>query len=235
MSIFKHSDLIFESFAPDIVHIKAKYHKILASAMVRIQEHYESQMPEIRGKIFTLGQLRAAGTTRKRPGVYTYEGGNHHDTDWSGYNWPSYALDPFIRGLFDPLTSYEQDIVNALRCKQGKYYVIGTYGEDDPSDTVDHEICHALYYVNSAYRGAVDVALHKYKKQLEPLKKCLLSWGYCEEVLDDECHAYMSADYDWFFENKKKDVEKFGIKVDKKLHERLREIKKKHWKEDGNK
>lgn len=235
MSIFKHSDLVFENITDDIVHVKAKDYKILASTMVRFQEHYESQMPEIRGKIFTLGQLRAAGTIKNRKGVYTYEGGNKHDTDWSGYNWPSFVLEPFIRGLFDPLTEYEQDLVNALKCKPGKFYVIGTYGEEDPGGAIDHEICHALYYVNLAYKTDVDKVMVKYRKQLEPLEKCLSSWGYCDEVLWDECHAYMSADYDWFFENKEKDVEKFGIKIDRKLHEALRKVKNKYWKEDGNK
>jgi hypothetical protein len=198
--------------------------------MMRFQEHYESPFPEIKGKVFTIGQMRAAGSRRNK-GVHSYEGGNHFDTDWGGYNWPSYALDQFVRGMFDPLTSLEQDIVDALKCKQGNYYVIGTYGEEDPGGAIDHEICHALYYVNSKYKQEVDKVLYRYRKQLEPLKKALLEWGYVDTVLDDECHAYMSADYDWFHKEKKEDIEKYGIKIDRKLHEELRKIKKKHWKE----
>lgn len=227
-SIFKENDIIFESVAPDIVHVKAKDHKILASAMCRIQEYYESPFPEIKGQIFTLGQLRATGA-RDRPGVYTYEGGNHHDTDWSGYNWPSYCLDPFIRGLFDPLTSYEEDIVNALKCKQGKYYVIGTYGEEDDADALDHEICHALYYVNSDYRKEVNDALSLH--DLSNFHDCLRKWGYADTVLDDESHAYISADYEWIFEENKKDVEKFNVIISESLHGELRAIKEKYFKE----
>lgn len=223
-------DIRFKSITPQIVHLIAKNHKILASAMCRLQEYYESPFPEIKGQIFTLGQLKAQGA-RDCPGVWTYEGGRHHDTDWGGYNIPSYVLEPFIRGMFDPLTTYEQDIINALKCKQGKFYVIGTYGDKDPGENLDHEICHALYYINDIYREECLRAMAPFMEELKPMKEMLKEWGYCEEVLNDECHAYMSADYDWLIKENKEDFEKFKVKADKELHLKLREIKKRHFKE----
>jgi hypothetical protein len=231
MSIFDGSSIVFDSITPDIIHIRVQEKKTLASVFYRFQEHYESPFPEIRGKIFTLGQLRSMGS-RNKPGVNTYEGGHNFDSDWSGYNFPSYILDPFIKGLFDPLTEYEQDVVNTLRYKQGKFYVIGTFGENDPHGALDHEICHALYYVNEDYKKETDQVLDKYRDQLFGIIEMLKSWGYADTVIDDEIQAYMSADYDWFFENKTEDIEKYDIKIDKQLHFDLREIKDKHFKGD---
>lgn len=220
-------DLKFKKITDDIIHIQLPTREKLAEAMIRFQEYYESPFPDIRGKIFTLGYVRSKGS-RHMSGVATYEGGKHYEADWSGYNFPSHILDPFVRGLFDPLTSYEQDIVNALKCKEGKFYIIGTFGEDDPSETLTHEICHALYYINPQYKKEVDVVLKQYN--LSNFKKAMREWGYCEEVLDDECHAYMSADYDWFFSKKKEDVKKFNIKIDRSIHIKLSKIREKHFK-----
>lgn len=225
--------LKLDCITPQIVHIKAPDAKILASAMCRFQEHYESPFPEIRNQIFTLGQLRAMGS-RHCPGIYTYEGGITFDADWSGYNFPSHILDPFIKGLFDPLTDFEQDVVNMLKCKQGKFYVIGTYGteeDDDPSGSLDHEICHALYYIDDAYRHEVDASLKKYTNNLKPLKKMLIDWGYDHSVLDDECHAYISADFDWLKEKKAKDLKKFNVVLPEQLHKDLRKLKNFYFKE----
>ena len=232
-SAFEKSDMLFSCITDEIIHIKMKDKRSLADAMCRIQEYYESPFPEIKGKIFTLGQLRAAGS-RNMKGVFTYRGGLTYDADWSGFNWPSEALEPFIRGLFDPLTPYEQDIVDALKCKQGRFYVIGTYGEEDPAGAIDHEICHALYSPKDEYKKEVDQALCCYKDELVNLKNMLRYWGYCEEVLDDECHAYISADYDWLFEENEKDIKKFDVSVNKALHLELREIKSRHFKEESN-
>lgn len=221
----------FKAIANNIIHITFDDLKTLASAMCRFQEYYESPFPEIRGKIFTLGQLKAAGS-RTLPGVHTYSGGNHYIADWSGFNVPSYCFKPFIQGLFDPLTSLEQDIVEALRCKQGKYYVIATCDEDgkeDPFDCVDHEICHALYYINEKYKKEVDKVLKRY--DLSGLKEVLKEWGYADDVLDDECHAYLSADYDWLFNDKSEDMEKHDVKINKNAHYALRRLKKKYFKE----
>lgn len=221
----------FINIADDIIHVLMPDNNTLAACMCRIQEYYESPFPEIKGKIFTLGMLRAVGS-RENPGVYTYEGGNFFEADWSGYNWPSYCLEPFIRGLFDPLTPYEQDLVNALRCKTGPFYVIGTFGEDDPSASLDHEVCHALYYTRPLYKADVDEVLGKYREQLRAMHEGLIFMGYGVNVLDDEAHAYLSADYDYFFKEHKDVVDKFKIVIDKGIHYELREVKAKHFKEN---
>lgn len=211
----------FNSISPQIIHMTMEYRDDLAGAMIRFQEYYESPFPDIKGKIFTLGQIKAKGS-RNNPGVNTYCGGVTFGADWSGYNVPDYAFDPFIKGLFDPLTDAEKDIVEVVRYRTDKFYFIATYGDDDPGESLEHEIRHAMYYIDAGYRAEVISTLNEFN--LVALKLCLKSWGYAEEVLNDECHAYMGSDYHWFFGNKDEDVKKFGIKVDSSISDRLNDI-----------
>jgi len=217
-----------------IVHIEMASYPKLAHAMIRFQEYYESPHDHIRGNIFTLGMVRAAGRSNQKP-INSYEGGKHFDTDWGGYNFPGSTLDPFIKGLFDPLTEYEQDIVTALKHNDTKnIYVIGTvFQEDDKRAVLDHEICHALWYLNPQYKQDCEAELKKIPTDaLENLKKMLLDWGYNDAQLLDECHAYLSADYEWLHEKHEKDLKKFNIEIRDHIHENLRSVKKEHFDEE---
>ena len=217
----------FKSMGPNIVHIIMANKEDLAKAMIRFQEFYESPFPEIKGKIFTLGQIKSLGSRDNR-GINTYCGSGLVPADWSGYNFPGSVLDPFIKGLFDPLTPEEAAIVEALRFRTDKFYVIATYGMEDPGDTLEHEIRHAMFGISDAYKKAVLKEIGKYKKELKPVREALASWGYAEEVLDDECHAYMSCDHDYFFENFTEVVNKYKIKPMPKLRDALNKLAKKH-------
>jgi len=222
----------FKSVGDKIVHITMPCDKSLAKAMHRLQESYESPFPEIKGKVFTLGYLKSLGH-RQAVGINTYCGGNHFNADWGGYNFPNYVLEPFIKGLFDPLTTEEQDIVEALRYREDTFYVIGTSGEDSESTSLEHEIRHALYYISGKYRIEVNKLLNKHKNSLQPLSKCLMDWGYDESVILDECQAYIGPNYDWLFDENAEDIKKYKIKINKSLSDKLNIIAKKYKKELG--
>lgn len=206
-----------------VVQITLPEGKELAAALMRFQEYYESQHPDIKGKIFTVGYLKSKGASPKK-NINLYCGGTNIDALWGGYNFPDYVLEPFIKGLFDPLTPVEQDIVEALRYRQDKFYVIGI--SKDYEVAIDHEECHALYYLSDEYRKAVQNTLNKI--DLTNFNKMLKSWGYAEDVLIDECHAYISADYDWIFSDNEKDVKKYKIAIPKHIHTKLRALKEKY-------
>jgi hypothetical protein len=175
----------------NIIHLSFLKRADLCRHFIRFQEHYES--PEFAGKIFTLGQYKAWYAQER--GAFTYE------KDWSGFNLPSYVFKPFFDGLFDPLTKEEQILVNMFRHKQGRYYVIGTFEKDpDRRETVNHEICHGLYYTEDEYKEAVDKLIEKHWEELKGLREYLTgTGGYHEDVVVDECHAYVSGneDKDW--------------------------------------
>jgi hypothetical protein len=126
-----------------------------------------------------------------------YTGGNTYESPIGGYNFPGYALKPFIRGEFD-LTEYEEDLVNILKYVNGKFYVIGVPSDAD-SSVEKHELAHALWYLDSDYRDRVSQILYT----IDPEKWCLISellrqLGYDERVFEDEAQAYLCADYEWF-------------------------------------
>lgn len=162
----------------------------LCKAFCRVEEYYES--PEFAGKIFTMGEYRRWYT--ERYGAWTYF------RDWSGFNIPSDAFEPFNKGLFDPLDTSERELVDLFKYKEGQFCVIGTFEGCDP-DVYDHEICHALYATNVDYKLEVDNAMTGF--DLTDLKKALMDdLGYNESVVMDECHAYICESNAWLDEKK---------------------------------
>ena len=153
-NIENNEPFTIKTIGTNIVHIIMSDKNELASAMIRFQEYYESPFPEIKGQIFTLGYIKSLGS-RANKGVNSYCGGKLLSADWDGYNFPSSVLDPFIKGLFDPLTDYEHTIVEALRYRTDKFYVIATYGDTDPADTLEHELRHAMFGISDEYKKEV--------------------------------------------------------------------------------
>jgi hypothetical protein len=182
----------------------------LGSVFLRFQEYYES--PEWRGKIFTIGQFRAWYSEKY--------GHNSYEKDWSGFNIPSYVLKPFIQGLFDPLTPLEQQFLELFRYRTDDFYIIGASSED--TSTLDHEICHGLYYTCEPYRKAVQSTLKTNSKHLKPVYEFVSGMMYDKSVWDDEVHAYICANPD-FLTNE-------NISFPKAAHKQLLNIKNKYFK-----
>ena len=109
----------------DIIRVHYLEQEALTRAFCRLQESWESPNEDFKNRPFTLGEYRVWYT--QEMGAWTYY------TDWNGFNMPSDALKPFIEGLFDPLTVEEKELVDALRYREGFYYVIGTHDDDDCS------------------------------------------------------------------------------------------------------
>lgn len=224
-----------EAITKDIIMLVFKNKHTAARAMIRPQEFYESPMDEIRNNTFTLGKLRElyANSPERSgsSGVFSYFSGNTFDGDWSGFNIPSYALRPFIKGTFDPLTPHEEDMVMLFRDKLEPYYIIGVYEKEDGSKhAIDHEISHALFYVNKEYKAEIQAALKESNQQelIRAVKDFLISWGYSETVIEDEFHAYCGVDYDWF-KDKIKDEKNIDIGPLKGLHKEMVHIRNKHY------
>lgn len=183
----------------------------LCKAFLRVEEHYES--PEFKDKIFTLGQYRQWYC--QRYGAWTYY------KDWSGFNIPSNAFKLFNDGLFDPLDSAEQELVDMFKSKPGKFCVIGTF-ENGPVDVYEHEICHAMFETILDYRKEVLEALGKFESELGPLRKVIIdTLGYNESVALDECHAYICESSQWLDE-KNVSYPKELVTVLKKIKERYK-------------
>jgi hypothetical protein len=197
----------------EIVHVKYEEQEALTRAFCRMQEAYESPNPEFRKRPFTLGEFREWYS--KQFGAWTYY------TDWNGFNLTSDALQPFINGLFDPLTEEERELIDALRHRNGDYYLIGSHEDDD---AFPHEICHALFCVNEDFRKDMTEAVENLTNT-ESMEKQLLEMGYSEDSLTDEYVAYLAVD-------SKHLKEKYGIKLPTG-YEKIIEIRRKYFTELG--
>ena len=164
----------------------------LGARMMRFQEHYESSSDLLRGKIFTTGYAKHIYSQ-----LPSARGASTYELDWSGYNFPSYVLAPFIQGLFDPLTEPEAELVEMLRYRTDKFYVIGAGDDDDAEQTTQHETMHGLWYTVPAYQAECLSAMESF--DLSYVKRKLLDWSYAndESILIDESHAYISSDFEW--------------------------------------
>jgi len=149
----------------------------LASTFLRIQEHYEST--RFRNRVFTLETYMDWYASEF--GAFTYF------EDWSGFNVPSTAFQPFYDGTFDPLLEKEKRLLNRFRRIRRPFYVIGVASRQD----LKHEIAHALYFTNLAYRRAAMAAMRRY--DTSALQTELARMGYHRYVIRDEVQAYLVA------------------------------------------
>lgn len=186
----------------------------LAMTFLRFQEYYEN--PEFRNKVFTMGQFK--DWYGQKYGAFTY------DRDWSGFNIPSYVLDPFIRGLFDPLTEAEQELLYRFRHRSDKHYIIGVGKKEG---ALDHEIAHGLFYTDEDYKREVMWLLSSKNKSLQEVYGFVKGLMYHEAVWLDEVHAYMSADYNYLL--------KQGIDAPESVHKALVVLREKYLKKQQRK
>jgi hypothetical protein len=152
----------------------------LAATFLRVQEHYESS--QFSGRVFTLEQFMDWYAARF--GRFSYY------EDWSGFNVPSTALEPFYRGTFDPLSEKEKRLLRLFRRERAPFYVIGVT-RTAPRGDLTHELAHALFFTDSVYRKAVLTAMRGY--DTSSMAKALRAMSYSPRVVRDEVHAYLVA------------------------------------------
>ena len=107
--------------------------------------------------------------------------------DWSGFNVPSTAFQPFYEGKFDPLTEKEKRLLGLFRNLQGRFYVIGIF-DGGKKRTLTHELANALFFIDDDYRQAVREAMRAHTSALETE---LAKKGYARHVIPDEVQAYI--------------------------------------------
>lgn len=190
---------------PRVFKVSTGSSHTLAMTFLRFQEYYES--PAFRGKIFTLEEFK--NWYAKQYGAFTYA------SDWAGFNIPSHILRPFKRGDFGQLSDLEAEFLRAFDAHVEPFYIIGT--EDDDPSTLEHEMCHALFCVDDAYRKEVLALLDEYCEELSEVYAKMYSMGYHGDVVRDEVHAYVSANPDW--------LDKEGVKYASDLTDKLLKLK----------
>ncbi|MFC2142877.1 hypothetical protein ACFLQN_00585 [Candidatus Aenigmatarchaeota archaeon] len=205
-------DIKLRELGDKIVLITFPSKKQLCNTFMRFQEFYESS--DWRGRVFTKQEFEE----------WYSEGGKHsyHD-DWEGFNIPSWVIEPFIEGVFDPLSEEEKAFLKLFKSKTGMFYIIGTCHDSD-DELLSHEISHAMFYVNTNYRKEVVETLKGMNGDvLESIEKMLENDEYHPAVWQDEVHAYVLSHLNV--------LEKSGVDIKrlKEINEKLNEIYERHY------
>jgi hypothetical protein len=122
-------------------------------------------------------------------GVFTYP------ADWTGFNVPSSALIEVSEAEIPDLNKYDIQMRSLVETAQQeerghRFYFIGTCEESDEG-TLDHEIGHALYFIDDEYREVMDDLLDAMpRKSYDASWKALQEMRYHPSVCRDEVHAY---------------------------------------------
>lgn len=160
----------------------------VTSTLVRIQEYYESPSELFRNKVFDLDSYMDWYSSTNN-GVFSYF------TDWSGFNIPGEVIQNWYYDFWSiGYRTKEKELISKLPINSKEpWYFIATYKSADLS-TTNHEIAHALWYLNEEYRNACENNIQQLSIQTKELMtKYLKDSGYCSEVIDDEINAYLST------------------------------------------
>lgn len=182
---------------PGIFTIEVKDNYQRAMLFLRCQEFYESAFPEIKGKKFDIFEYMEMYRKWKNTDTFTYP------HDWIGYNFPGEIAETCIKQvLFDRLdnlpTKYDyimNQILIEIKSMLGgntRYYIIGV--DNLESQTMKHEIAHALFYTNEPYRRWTTQMVQGMPESIQnEMTEILKEMGYCDDVIVDETQAFMST------------------------------------------
>ena len=198
---------MFKSSQPikNCLLLEFKTQKDLALAFCRIEEYYEGQPKLNRNYIsfvdFIDFFMKDNGTIE----YFNY---------WTGFNIPGNVYIEWAQKNMEDKTYWELALADAVSKKldiSKPFYIIG--GKKGDVNVIDHEIAHALYYMNTEYKDLMDTANYQFYKNLRieysKMVKKLKKMGYGDNVIKDEVQAYMSTS------TKKELVETFGLDFDR--------------------
>ena len=186
---------------PRVYHLEFKSHYDLCMAFLRYQESYEASEDRFRISNFTIVEYMkwyTENSSRGKSKTFRYM------DDWAGFNIPLNVIkNVHDRGLTDP-NMYDSLMfgIHGMITSCGEYnsYLIGSQiGE---LKTMKHELVHAEYFTNVAYRTKVLTELNSLDQTFhEELSTVLKQLDYCVDVLDDEINAFLVAGDTNYFGN----------------------------------
>lgn len=179
-----------------------KTQKEITTTFFRMEEYYESPLKGLYQKKFNVFD-------------FLIESMNEHGqidyfSKWIGFNIPGHSILEWSKLHCPDYTPKEIEVMNHITNKVDvlkPFYIIAA--KEQNTKVMDHEIAHALYYLNENYKDRMlDMAIkfrqfdrNNYNKMIKKLK----NMGYNQSVFNDEVQAYMSTS------TKKELVEKFGL------------------------
>lgn len=194
------------------VQVKNGYDR--AMLFCRAQEFYESPCRNFRGQKFSIWDYFRWYSQSNVSRCFSYT------RDFTGFNMPLIVAKKCYE-LNEAETPYDdimKEIIDRYFVNGQKKYIIGVPSIKD--STFEHEMCHAMYYVDEEYRMKMDDLTSSLSdKNKSRIKKNLSSMGYCASVFKDEIQAYMSTELNKKFIS--------GVSGARKIHRSYRSIFKK--------
>jgi len=173
---------------PDVIAVVVPNDYDRAMLFWRVQEFYESPCERFRESAFSVWDY-AKWYSVKYGGCFSYP------ADFVGFNLPLIVAKRCYE-LNEVETPYDREmksIVDGLFVNGERKYLIGA--ESLKGDTFEHEMAHALYYVDMAYRNDMDELTRSLpEKSYARLRRNLSKIGYHRGVLKDEVQAYMATE-----------------------------------------
>jgi hypothetical protein len=125
--------------------------------------------------------------------------------DWSGFNIPCEVIQQVHElGIIDP-NHYDSLMlgIHGLIMSETlhqKAYLIGTCGDE----VLDHELTHAMFYVDGVYRANVERIFNKAPMKLrEDLIDAMATQNYPRKTAIDEINAYITTGESGYFDTVK--------------------------------
>jgi len=188
-----------------ILFVECETTKELVLSFFRTQECYESPHKKLRGHAFSIEEFLEVLV--QDDGTFTYF------TDWAGFNFPGDVYKKWIANIVP--TKREILVFREIQEKvdyNRPFYVIAALKND--SATLDHELCHALFFLDKDYRKKVLKLIEELPEKVrQKAKKTLLSRGYDSSVVPDEIAAY--------FQDKEESVILENLGIDPKKHAKV--------------
>lgn len=187
MSAEKNLTMAPSLVLPGVLNLLGSSPYWIGMTMFRLQEYYEGR-DELRGKVFSFET--AMDLLAEPGGRFTYA------DDWQGFNVPGHIVDEFFARFYGTLSAKEarlHQLIQTNRCAD-RFYVIGVSAQTPYSGYVDHELAHAAYYLDDAYREKMDAFTRALPSETFH-RACgvLRKDGYADVVHWDEIQAYFAT------------------------------------------
>ena len=187
-----------------------KTQKEITMTFFRMEEYYESPLKGLFRNHFTVWDFLNESMDEK--------GNINYFSKWIGFNIPgNHILDWIELHLFS-LTPKEEEVIRHINNKidvSKPFYIIAA--NEKNTNVMDHEIAHALYYLNPVYKVDMDSLTHSaelhFPENFKRLRRYLKDLGYNEKVYNDEIQAYLATEK----KSRLKDKDDFNLKCNKQF------------------
>ena len=144
---------------PDIGFVLSDNKDTLATAFLRMQEFYSSSNERFRAKVFQIYEFSS---------WYQETYSREYREDWRGFCIPSFVVEVFAHGLFDPLLGPEESLLAVIadNFKKTPQFIVGALIGNNEDLRINWSV--ALWKTNAKYQRLCEAVIASHAAQLAP-------------------------------------------------------------------